>query len=196
MFTGIIEALGEVAELKRENSNLNITVRSQISSSLKIDQSVAHNGVCLTVTDIRANTHTVTAIDETLKKSNLEFLTTGDMINLEQSLKIGDRLDGHFVQGHVDAIAKLLNIEDKKGSYLLTCLYYEKFKSLIVHKGSICINGISLTLINVTTNQFTVAIIPYTWQSTNVQYLKPGDEVNIEFDVIGKYVNRIMELQN
>ena len=192
MFTGIIETTGKVISLQNEGSNLHITIQSSISDQLSIDQSVSHNGVCLTVVKIDADTHTVTAIQETLLKSNLRSLAENSIINLERCLKIGDRLDGHMVQGHVDTTAQLINIKEEQGSYLLTFIINEVYKNLIVEKGSICLNGISLTLVDVGNDKFSVAIIPYTWQNTNLQQLNIGDNVNIEFDVIGKYVNRIL----
>ena len=173
MFTGIIETTGKVISLQKEGSNLHITIQSSISDQLSIDQSVSHNGVCLTVVKTAGNSHMVTAIQETLI--------------------IGDRLDGHMVQGHVDTTTQLINKKEEQGSYMLTFIINEDHKNLIVEKGSICLNGISLTLVDVGDDKFSVAIIPYTWQNTNLQNLNIGDNVNIEFDVIGKYVNRIME---
>ncbi len=192
MFTGIIETLGEVVALETAGANLQITVRSAIGNELKIDQSVAHNGVCLTVVNVVDNVHTVTAIAETLLKSNLGNLKTGDLINLERCLKIGDRLDGHMVQGHVDGKAILTSVTAADGSYVMSFSIDIAFGKLIVEKGSICLNGISLTLVGVGENTFSVAIIPYTWEHTNLQMLQIGDAVNIEFDVIGKYVARIL----
>lgn len=192
MFTGIIETTGKVISLQKEGSNLHITIQSSISDQLSIDQSVSHNGVCLTIVKVDGNTHTVTAIHETLIKSNLTTLAENSTVNLERCLKIGDRLDGHMVQGHVDTTAQLINIKEEQGSYMLTFIINEDHKNLIVEKGSICLNGISLTLVNVGNDKFSVAIIPYTWQNTNLQNLNIGDNVNIEFDVIGKYVSRIM----
>jgi riboflavin synthase len=191
MFTGIIETTGTVLQLQHEGDNLFITVASSISYELKIDQSVAHNGVCLTVVHTTETTHGVTAIAETLSKTNLGNLKIGDTINLERCLKIGDRLDGHMVQGHVDGRATLINSTSQNGSYLLQFETAIEFKNLMVEKGSICLNGISLTLVNVGTNQFSVAIIPYTWEHTNIQSLTVGDTVNVEFDIIGKYVTRM-----
>ncbi|MBP9222006.1 MAG: riboflavin synthase [Chitinophagales bacterium] len=193
MFTGIIETTGKVISLQKEGSNLHITIQSSISDQLSIDQSVSHNGVCLTVVKTDGLTHTVTAIQETLLKSNLQSLAENSTVNLERCLKIGDRLDGHMVQGHVDTTAQLINKKEEQGSYMLTFIINEDHKNLIVEKGSICLNGISLTLVDVGNDKFSVAIIPYTWQNTNLQNLNIGDNVNIEFDVIGKYVNRIME---
>jgi len=193
MFTGIIETTGKVTALQNEGSNLHITIQSSISDQLSIDQSVSHNGVCLTVVKTEKDTHTVTAIYETLLKSNLSAVKINNTINLERCLKIGDRLDGHMVQGHVDTTAQLQNVEEVNGSYILVFRYNPTFKNLIVEKGSICLNGISLTLINVTNETFSVAIIPYSWLNTNLNTVQIGDLLNIEFDIIGKYVNRIME---
>ncbi|MBK9455827.1 MAG: riboflavin synthase [Bacteroidetes bacterium] len=191
MFTGIIETVGEVVDLHREAGNLFITMNSAIGNELTVDQSVAHNGVCLTVVKTHQTQHVVTAIEETLSKTNLGNLHIGDLVNLERCLQMGGRLDGHIVQGHVDGKAKLLAVLEQNGSYVLTFEIDAQFRNLIVEKGSICLNGISLTLINVTDNTFAVAIIPYTWEHTNIQTLKIGDDVNVEFDIIGKYVNRM-----
>ena len=191
MFTGIIETVGEVVDLHREAGNLFITMNSAIGNELTVDQSVAHNGVCLTVVKTHQTQHVVTAIEETLSKTNLGNLHIGDLVNLERCLQMGGRLDGHIVQGHVDGKAKLLSVLEQNGSYVLTFEIDAQFRNLIVEKGSICLNGISLTLINVTDNTFAVAIIPYTWEHTNIQTLKIGDDVNVEFDIIGKYVNRM-----
>lgn len=191
MFTGIIETVGEVVDLHREAGNLFITMNSAIGNELTVDQSVAHNGVCLTVVKTHQTQHVVTAIEETLSKTNLGNLHIGDLVNLERCLQMGGRLDGHIVQGHVDGKAKLLSVLEQNGSYVLTFEIDAQFRNLIVEKGSICLNGISLTLINVTDNTFAVAIIPYTWEHTNIQMLKIGDEANVEFDIIGKYVNRM-----
>jgi len=193
MFTGIIETVGEVVNLHREAGNLFITMNSAIGNELTVDQSVAHNGVCLTVVKTHQTQHVVTAIEETLSKTNLGNLHVGDLVNLERCLQMGGRLDGHIVQGHVDGKAKLLSVLEQNGSYVLTFEIDVVFRNLIVEKGSICLNGISLTLINVTDNTFAVAIIPYTWEHTNIQTLKIGDEVNVEFDIIGKYVNRMQQ---
>jgi len=191
MFTGIIETVGEVVDLHREAGNLFITINSAIGNELTVDQSVAHNGVCLTVVKTHQTQHVVTAIEETLSKTNLGNLHIGDLVNLERCLQMGGRLDGHIVQGHVDGKAKLLAVLEQNGSYVLTFEIDAQFRNLIVEKGSICLNGISLTLINVTDNTFAVAIIPYTWEHTNIQTLKIGDDANVEFDIIGKYVNRM-----
>lgn len=191
MFTGIIETVGEVVDLHREAGNLFITMNSAIGNELTVDQSVAHNGVCLTVVKTHQTQHVVTAIEETLSKTNLGNLHIGDLVNLERCLQMGGRLDGHIVQGHVDGKAKLVSVLEQNGSYVLNFEIDIQFRNLIVEKGSICLNGISLTLINVTDNTFAVAIIPYTWEHTNIQTLKIGDDVNVEFDIIGKYVNRM-----
>jgi riboflavin synthase len=192
MFTGIIENMGRITGLNREAGNLHITVESSISSELKIDQSVAHNGVCLTVVSTHANTHCVTAIEETLSKTNLGSLQLNSMVNLERCMKVGDRLDGHIVQGHVDQTGICTAIAEQNGSHLYTFSYKPSANNVVVEKGSICINGISLTAFNSTGDFFTVAIIPYTWENTTMQYLSVGDSVNLEFDVIGKYVARMM----
>lgn len=192
MFTGIIETMATVAGLRRDQNNLHITLTSPLAAELKIDQSLSHNGVCLTVVECNNNLYTVTAIEETLKKSNLADLQPGSFVNLERCLAMGGRLDGHLVQGHVDATARLLRKEDQNGSYLLYFSFDKTHAKYIVTKGSICINGISLTIVEAEEDNFSVAIIPYTWQHTNLQYLKDGDAVNVEFDVIGKYVERMM----
>jgi riboflavin synthase len=193
MFTGIIETLGKVVELHKNSGNLDLTISSPISQELKTDQSVSHNGVCLTVVEVKANTHKVTAIDETLKKTNLGSLQVGDAVNLERCMKIGDRLDGHIVQGHVDQTGTCVAVEEQDGSWLFQFKYAPSRNNLIVEKGSICINGISLTAFAAEGDTFKVAIIPYTYEHTNIQQVKKGFEVNLEFDVIGKYVARMME---
>lgn len=192
LFTGIIETLGKVIHLEKEKENLHITVASSISKELKIDQSVAHNGVCLTVVECDEETHTVTAIYETLQKTNLKSLELGSLVNLERCMQMNGRLDGHIVQGHVDQIAKCLKVEEQDGSWLYTFSYEEAFGNVTVEKGSVCINGISLTVVNSFAGQFSVAIIPYTYENTNLQQVKEGSVVNIEFDIIGKYVARLM----
>ena len=193
MFTGIIETTGKVVELKKDRGNLHLYVQSSISNELKIDQSVSHNGVCLTVVELDEDTHRVTAIDETLKKTNLGLLQVGDEINLERCTKIGDRLDGHIVQGHVDQTGECVSAEEQNGSWLYTFKYVPSKNNLVVEKGSICINGISLTAFNAEKNLFSVAIIPYTHQHTNIKQVKRGSLVNLEFDIIGKYVARMVE---
>lgn len=193
MFTGIVETIGKITSLKKENSNLHITIKSNFTNELKIDQSIAHNGVCLTVVGIDQDVYWVTAINETLQKSNLGQVQVGDVINLERALKIGDRLDGHMVQGHVDQIGVCTDIKDQDGSWLFTFEYEKHLKNLTIEKGSITVNGVSLTVVNSKNTSFSVAIIPYTFENTNFKSLKKGDTVNLEFDVIGKYVSRIME---
>ena len=190
MFTGIVESLGEIVDIKEELDNIHFTVRSEISPELKIDQSLSHSGVCLTVIDIEKNCHTVTAVKETLDKSALKNLKKGDVFNLERAMKMGGRLDGHLVQGHVDDIAKCVDVKVNEGSWIFTFSFNEKFKNLIIEKGSICINGVSLTVFNVTNNSFDVTIIPYTYDNTNFNKINVGDIVNIEYDMIGKYLAR------
>jgi len=193
MFTGIIETLGKVTDLQHDQGNLHITVASAISHQLKIDQSVAHNGVCLTVIGLADDTHTVTAIAETLNKTNLGQLKNGDLINLEQCMQMNARLDGHIVQGHVDQTAVCTRFTELDGSWEYTFEYDSSIGNVTVEKGSICINGISLTVVNSTINSFSVAIIPYTLEHTNLQNVRAGDQVNLEFDIIGKYVARLMQ---
>lgn len=195
MFTGIIETLGKVVELNTASGNLDLVISSPISHELKIDQSVSHNGVCLTVVEVQGNTHRVTAIDETLKKTNLGFLQIGDIVNLERCMKIGDRLDGHIVQGHVDQTGTCLSVEEQDGSWLFQFRYTPSINDLIVEKGSICVNGISLTAFEAGGGTFKVAIIPYTYQHTNIHQVNIGSAVNLEFDVIGKYVAGMMEFK-
>lgn len=194
MFTGIIETLGKVVSLKKENGNLHITVSSPISAEFKIDQSVSHDGVCLTViaVDAASSTHTVTAIQETLSKTNLGSLKVGDIINLERCLKVGDRLDGHIVQGHIDTTAVCKIAEAQNGSHLFTFEYAQNEKHITVEKGSVCVNGVSLTVIDSHANRFSVAIIPYTFEHTTFKTIKAGKIVNIEFDILGKYVAGIL----
>ncbi len=194
MFTGIIETTGRIAELRKEAGNLHLTIASSISNELKIDQSVAHNGVCLTVIACGNGQHTVTAIAETLAKTNLSSIKNGDLVNLERCTKIGERLDGHIVQGHVDQTGECLSVEEQNGSWLYTFRYKPNRENLIVEKGSICINGISLTAFNAMEDKFSVAIIPYTYEHTNIQQVVAGSKVNLEFDIIGKYVARIAQL--
>ncbi len=192
MFTGIIEASGKVIDLQQESGNRHFTIQSAISHELRVDQSVSHNGVCLTVVHVNADTHTVTAIDETLKRSNLGALHIGDQINLERCMQMNGRLDGHIVQGHVDTTAQLKQVEESEGSWLLTFGFDPQFSKYIVDKGSITINGISLTVFNEHNGTFQVAISPYTWEHTNLSKLSIGNSVNIEFDIIGKYVEKMM----
>lgn len=194
MFTGIIEDLGKVEKLEREGDNLHITVSSRLTAELKIDQSVAHNGVCLTVVSLNDNSYTVTAIEETLNKTNLNELKEQDLVNLERAMILGSRLDGHIVQGHVDQTATCINKENKDGSWIFTFSYNPYLNNVTIEKGSITINGVSLTVVNSKTNEFSVAIIPYTYEHTTFNLIEKSTEVNLEFDVIGKYVKRLMNL--
>lgn len=191
MFTGIIETLGTIQEIKKEKDNIHITIDSSITTELKIDQSVAHNGVCLTVVAIKDSTYTVTAIDETIQKTNLETWKEGDLVNLERAMKLGDRLDGHIVQGHVDQTGNCISIQETNGSWLYTFEYDDKLNNITIEKGSITVNGVSLTVVNSQKNQFSVAIIPYTHEHTNFKNFVVGSKINLEFDVIGKYVSRL-----
>jgi riboflavin synthase len=192
MFTGIIETLGEVKTLQKEHTNLHITIKSTITPELKIDQSVSHNGVCLTVVAVEADSYTVTAIDETLQKTNLKQLNLGDKVNLERAMILGSRLDGHIVQGHVDQIGTCIEVEEKGGSWLFTFEYDATLNNPTIEKGSITIDGTSLTVVNSGTTTFSVAIIPYTYEHTRFNTYKKGTIVNLEFDVIGKYVAKLM----
>lgn len=190
MFTGIIESMATVVSLKNEGSNLNISCKSGITNELKIDQSVSHNGVCLTVVKIDGDVYTVTAIKETIEKSNLGGLKIGDKVNLERSMKLGDRLDGHIIQGHVDQKAKCTNIIEENGSWMFT-FEYKPSDNITVEKGSVCVNGASLTVVNSKDYSFSVAIIPYTYNNTNFHTFEVGTTVNIEFDIIGKYIGKM-----
>ena len=192
MFTGIIETLAKVEAIDAQQSNIVFEFSSSLSNELKVDQSVAHNGVCLTVTDIQNGRHTVCAIDETLQKTNLGKLKVGDYVNLERCMQMNGRLDGHIVQGHVDQTGICTSVENKDGSWLYTFQYDESLGNITIEKGSICVNGTSLTVVNSTINSFSVAIIPYTYENTVFQYLQAGDVVNLEFDVLGKYVAKYM----
>ena len=196
MFTGIIEDLGIIKNLKGEGENLHITVQTSITSELKIDQSVAHNGVCLTVVSIDKDNYIVTAIKETLDKTNLGKLKSGDFVNIERAMKLGDRLDGHIVQGHVDQTAKCISIKEEDGSWVFTFKYDKTLNNITIEKGSITVNGVSLTVVNSKIDEFSVAIIPYTYEHTTFNKLKVDDTVNLEFDVIGKYVKRLNDLRN
>jgi riboflavin synthase len=194
MFTGIIESLGIIKEIATSGTNKIFWIESPLSSSFKIDQSVAHDGVCLTVEDVQENLHRVTAVEETLNKTDLNQWKIGSHINIERSLLPTNRLDGHFVQGHVDTTATCKKIKDKQGSYEFEFEFPKKFAELVIEKGSVCVNGISLTAFDVKKHSFKVAIIPYTFEHTNLQFLKEGNEVNIEFDMIGKYILRRLDL--
>ena len=193
MFTGIIETLGRVKKIEKEQENVHFTIESELTNELKIDQSVAHNGVCLTVIDIDNDTYVVTAIKETLDKTNLHHLQQGDNVNLERAMMLGDRLDGHIVQGHVDQTGVCTEIVDADGSIYFTFSYNSELNNITIEKGSITVNGVSLTVVNSERNSFSVAIIPYTLEHTTFKDLKKGSTVNLEFDVIGKYVARLQE---
>lgn len=193
MFTGIIETIGTVTNLKKDLDNLHISIASGISDDLKIDQSVAHNGVCLTVVELKPGEHTVTAIAETLTKTNLGELKTGDLLNLERCMQMNGRLDGHIVQGHADQTAKCTQLIEREGSWEYTFEYDPSAGNITVEKGSICVNGISLTVFNSKEHSFSVAIIPYTFEQTNLHHVKEGSTVNLEFDIIGKYVSRLLQ---
>jgi riboflavin synthase len=193
MFTGIIETLGTVTDLKHDQGNLHITVASNLAQELKIDQSVAHNGVCLTVVALADGVHTVTAIEETLNKTNIGTFKVGDLVNLERCMQMNARLDGHIVQGHVDQTATCTAYNELEGSWEYTFEYDASKGNVTVEKGSICVNGISLTVVNSGPNYFSVAIIPYTWEHTNLQQVRVGSVINLEFDIIGKYVARLMQ---
>ena len=194
MFTGIIECICELVELKQDKNNVHLTFKSGISNELKIDQSVAHNGVCLTVVEVKNNTHTVTAISETMNKTNFNNLKIGSQLNLERCTKVGDRLDGHLVQGHVDGTALCKKVQEEKGSWKYIFSGDKKVVNLVVEKGSICINGVSLTIVDVNHTEFSVAIIPYTYENTNFNKITEGSLVNIEYDIVGKYVTKNLNL--
>ena len=196
MFTGIIEALGTVVSLQREGTNVHLTLSCPFTSELQIDQSLAHNGVCLTVVAIEGDQYTVTAIDETLQRSNIGDLQEGDVVNLERCTQIGARLDGHIVQGHVDATGRVVSVEEQDGSWVYTLAYPESHRALLVEKGSVTINGVSLTVVDAGMETFSVAIIPYTYQETTFHTLKPGQRINLEFDIVGKYVMRLAEVRS
>ena len=192
MFTGIIESLGIVKKIEKEGDNFHFTIESKFTSELKIDQSVAHNGVCLTVVSIKDNEYTVTAIKETLDKSNFKHVKVGDLINLERAMVLGARLDGHMVQGHVDQTAVCTGIVEEDGSWIFSFEYDTAYNNITIEKGSITINGTSLTVVNSQKNSFSVAIIPYTYEFTNFHTFKIGTQVNLEFDVIGKYIAKLI----
>ncbi|HEY8959267.1 riboflavin synthase [Chitinophaga sp.] len=196
MFTGIIETQAEVVSTRKEGSNLVLTIQTPLAAELKIDQSVSHNGVCLTVTNIKGNTYETVAIDETLQKTNLGQLSPTQFVNLERAMVFNGRIDGHLVQGHVDSVGECLSCQEQDGSWLYRFRYPSEFAALIVEKGSICLNGISLTVFNVTNDEFSVAIIPYTYEFTNISKIKTGNLVNLEFDILGKYVARQLAVRN
>lgn len=193
MFTGIIETIGIVESLDSEGNNINLLVSSSISKDLEVDQSVSHDGVCLTVTKKSEKSHNVTLVNETIKKSKFSDLRIGSELNLERSMKINGRIDGHIVQGHVDDVGKCVNIEDESNSWIFTFQISDKFSRYLVEKGSISINGVSLTCFDIKDKFFSVAIIPHTYQNTNFNKIKTNEFVNIEFDIIGKYVDRIIK---
>ena len=194
MFTGIVEEIGKISDLKKSGGNLDISVEAKMTPELKIDQSVSHNGICLTVVSVENSTYTITAVNETLQKTNLGSLKVGDPVNLERGMKLGARLDGHIVQGHVDQTAICKTIAEADGSWHFTFEYDPEIGNITIEKGSITVNGVSLTVVDSKKNEFSVAIIPYTYEHTTFKTLKKGDTVNLEFDVIGKYVKRITEL--
>jgi riboflavin synthase len=191
MFTGIIETLGVIQEIEKDKDNLHITIASSITDELQIDQSVAHNGICLTVVSINKTFYTVTAIGETIKKTTISHWQKGDSVNLERAMKLGDRLDGHIVQGHVDQIGTCTTVKETNGSWYYTFKYDESLHNITIEKGSITVNGVSLTVVDSRKNEFSVAIIPYTFEHTNFNTFEVGTKVNLEFDVIGKYVSRL-----
>ena len=195
MFTGIIETLGKVEKLEKDGGNLHLTVSSGITSELKIDQSVSHNGVCLTVVSNNGDSYTVTAIEETLNKTNLGNLKVGDTVNLERAMVLGARLDGHIVQGHVDQTAVCQSVAEQDGSWVYTFIYDSKLNNVTIEKGSITVDGVSLTVVDSQKDKFSVAIIPYTYEHTRFHAYKVGTRVNLEFDVVGKYVARLLELR-
>jgi len=192
MFTGIIEDLGRITQIESSNGNLNISVKCNFTDELKVDQSISHNGVCLTVVKVHESKYSVTAINETLKKTCLNNLSLNDLVNLERGMKLGERLDGHIVQGHVDQVGKCIKIVESKGSWIFTFTYNASLENVTIEKGSITINGVSLTVVDSKNNSFSVAIIPYTFSHTNFKNIIVGDCVNLEFDVIGKYVKKLI----
>jgi riboflavin synthase len=195
MFTGIIEEIGQVVSIEKENDNLHIGVTCSFLKELKIDQSVAHNGVCLTIVKLKTDHYIVTAIKETLEKTNLSNLLVGDFINLERGMKLSDRLDGHIVQGHVDQTGECIFVENKNGSWIYTFKYDNSTGNITIEKGSITVNGVSLTVINSKKDSFSVAVIPYTYENTNLKNIQVGNYINLEFDVIGKYVVKLQQLK-
>lgn len=195
MFTGIIETLGEITSIVQEKTNLHFEIKTNITSELKIDQSVAHDGVCLTVVKLSEQTHTVTAIDETLRLTSLRDWKVGKLVNIERCMSANGRFDGHIVQGHVDTTATCTSIKDEQGSWLIEFEFMNnQFQKYVVRKGSICVNGTSLTVVTAGEKSFSIAVIPYTFEHTNFGKLQAGDIVNIEFDIIGKYVEKMMNV--
>ncbi|MBM71908.1 MAG: riboflavin synthase [Crocinitomicaceae bacterium] len=196
MFTGIVEAVGTIEKIETEGTNVHFTLSCPFNSELKIDQSLAHDGVCLTVVACSSSKYVVTAIEETMVKTSLDNWKVGDKVNLERCMMMGDRYDGHMVQGHVDTIGTVLTIEDKGGSHELTIEHHDSLEWMTVPKGSITVNGISLTVVQSDKGRFSIALIPYTWDETTMHLIKVGDKVNLEFDVIGKYISRILAARN
>ena len=194
MFTGIIEALGEVVHIKKEGTNYHFTIASPISGELKIDQSLAHDGVCLTVVKLEEGRHVVTAIEETMKRSKLGSWTLGSKVNLERAMKANARLDGHMVQGHVDTTGNCVSVEESGGSWYFRFSFEPSRDHMVVDKGSVCINGVSLTVVDPRDSEFSVAIIPYTYDHTNFHQINVGDTINLEFDIIGKYLSKYIEV--
>lgn len=192
MFTGIIESIAVVEKVEKKGKNIELKLSSNLSSKLRVDESLSHNGVCLTVTSCDENFYCVTIVDESLKKSNFSNIKVGSEVNLERSLVINGRLDGHIVQGHVDDIGMCIKKVDQENSWLYTFEFSEKYSNLIIEKGSICVNGVSLTCFDVSDNKFTVAIIPHTYENTNFKFLKEGEAVNLEFDILGKYIKKYL----
>ena len=193
MFTGIVEGVGKVTAIDQDQTNIHVWIEAEFTNELKIDQSVAHNGVCLTVVDFKDNQYKVTAIQETLNKTNLGDLQVGSLINLERCMQFNGRIDGHIVQGHVDQTGRVKSIVNQEGSYLIMISYDEElYGNVTVEKGSICLNGVSLTVVDSSIGEFSVAIIPYTWEFTNLHNLKEGSTINLEFDILGKYIKRLM----
>lgn len=190
MFTGIIEGMGKLEEMAEEGSNLRLCISWDKAQELRVDQSLAHNGICLTVEDISGDKYQVTAVEETVKRSNLGRLKSGDLLNLERSMQINSRLDGHMVQGHVDGVAEVKSIKEADGSWYFTFNFNSDYAHLLVEKGSVCLNGVSLTVVECNDNHFSAAIIPYTFEHTNFSVLQKGDAVNVEFDILGKYIAR------
>ena len=194
MFTGIIESLGEIKLITKSDTNINFTIKSSLACDLKIDQSLSHNGVCLTIVDVAEKTYSVTAVSETLDVTSLKNLKLGDLVNLERSMKMNGRLDGHIVQGHVDQTGICTSIKNKNGSWVFSFEFNASQKNITIEKGSITINGVSLTVINSNKNSFSVAIIPYTYENTNFHKLIKGEIVNLEFDVLGKYISKMFKM--
>ena len=193
MFTGIIESIAVVEKVDKKGKNIELKLSSNLSSKLRVDESLSHNGVCLTITSCDENFYCVTIVDESLKKSTFSNIKVGSEVNLERSLVINGRLDGHIVQGHVDDIGMCIKKVDQENSWLYTFEFSEKYSNLIIEKGSICVNGVSLTCFDVSDNKFTVAIIPHTYENTNFKFLKEGEAVNLEFDILGKYIKKILK---